>query len=236
MQLGSANTTDKSTLRGLARFYAGDMSSSRFSDSDADALINRALYVITTKILSWSDEWELQGNTATADLVADQRIYSFPSDILKIEKVQAKVDGSNWIELEGFSPEEETVPMSSESDITDHFSNVYKGAFYETRRDHIKIYSGSISGVTGGLKIWYTEEPRALSNSTDSPRIIESAQEFLPLYAAWTWTLAKGDNERSNALRQELVQVENVVKEFYQERQEQQTLEVTAELTATDYS
>lgn len=89
------------------------------------------------------------------NLVANQREYPLHSDILsRIKRVEAKLDGSGYIKLYEFDLPQHTYPISTEADIVAHFDNTEGNAFFDMMRNSIWIYSGTISSVTDGLKIW----------------------------------------------------------------------------------
>jgi len=89
------------------------------------------------------------------DLVADQREYPLHSDLLsRIKRVEAKLDASSYIKLYEFDLPQHQDPISTEADITAHFGNDEKEAFFDIMRTAIWIYSGTITAVTDGLKIW----------------------------------------------------------------------------------
>lgn len=123
---------------------------------------------------------------ATTDLVADQREYSLPSDMLaSIKIVEAKIDGTNWKRLEEFdlnsyriSQQDSQKPYNvldfdvgfsnattDEDSIQANFSDDYP--VFEITRNSIKLYTESaITAVTGGLKIHYTLYPANIGDFT----------------------------------------------------------------------
>lgn len=89
------------------------------------------------------------------NLVANQREYPLHSDLLsRIKRVEAKLDGTNFIKLYEFDLPQHSYPISTEADITAHFGNEEGNAFFDIMRNSIWIYSGTITNVTAGLKIW----------------------------------------------------------------------------------
>ena len=89
------------------------------------------------------------------ELSANQREYPLHSDLLsRIKRVEAKLDGTNFIKLYEFDLPQHTYPISTEEDITAHFGNEEGNAFFDIMRNSIWIYSGTITNVTAGLKIW----------------------------------------------------------------------------------
>lgn len=89
------------------------------------------------------------------NLVANQREYPLHTDMLsRIKRVEAKLDGTNFVKLYEFDLPEHKYPISTETDITAHFDNQEGTAFYDIMRNSIWIYSGTITNVTSGLRIW----------------------------------------------------------------------------------
>lgn len=100
----------------------------------------------------------------TANLVANQREYPLPQDILnRIERVEAKLDGTNFIKLEVLDQSQYS-EVSDETTIINSFSNGKGGAFYDIIRSSIYLYSGTITSVTNGLKIWANAYPPDISS------------------------------------------------------------------------
>lgn len=89
------------------------------------------------------------------NLVANQREYPLHTDLLsRIKRVEAKLDGTNFVKLHEFDLPQHTYPISTEADIVAHFANTEGDAFFDIMRGSIWIYSGTITAVTAGLKIW----------------------------------------------------------------------------------
>lgn len=100
-------------------------------------------------------------------LVADQRDYAFPSDILsRIKRIEAKLDGTNWLKLDEIDLTSINAPVSTEANITYYFSNLDGGCFYDLLRKSIYLYSGTITSVTDGLRLWCNTWPTAVTDLT----------------------------------------------------------------------
>ena len=109
--------------------------------------MTRWAHLITEEIQDAQDDWDFQGETATANLVANQREYSFPTDILKIKRIDLKIDGSNWTPVVWLDESEVVTSIASETDITEKFNNtepaisLFDKSFF--------VFSGTIAAVTG---------------------------------------------------------------------------------------
>jgi len=94
------------------------------------------------------------------NLVATQREYPMHSTILsRIKRVEAKLDGTNWLKLNEFDLTVHQQPVTPESNITYNFSNEEGHAFYDIMRKSIFLYSGTITSVASGLRIWVNTWP-----------------------------------------------------------------------------
>ncbi|RMD71946.1 MAG: hypothetical protein D6822_02185 [Cyanobacteria bacterium J149] len=148
--------------------YKTRTNSTTFPDDELLAFMNSRLEEIAQDILKADENILLIPQTG--NLVADQREYALPSDMLsRISRVEAKLDGSEWIKLEelDFSDYDESM---SESEIVNNFSNNEGEAFFVILRKSIYILSGTITDVTDGLKVWahtYPSKITDLSSTTD---------------------------------------------------------------------
>ena len=139
--------------------------STTFSDADIVILMRQRQDEIAQAILKTDEDILLI--PLTTSLVADQRDYPFPTTILsRIKRVEAKLDGTNFIKLEELDITQLKVPIATETDITNNFTNLEGGAFFDLLRKSIYIYSGSITAVTDGLKLWCDTWPTAVTDLT----------------------------------------------------------------------
>ena len=127
--------------------------SSTFTDADLITLSNVVKDRLVFRALEADEDLFLV--PTYLDLVADQREYPLHSDIMsRIKRVEAKLDASNFVKLYEFDlPSYEGV-ISTEADIVENFGNGDNEAFFDMMRTAIWIYSGTITSVTDGLKIW----------------------------------------------------------------------------------
>jgi hypothetical protein len=103
------------------------------------------------------------------DLKADQREYPLLSTILsRIKRVEAKLDGTNWLKLFEFDLTSYKNPVTPESNITYNFSNDQGSASFDMMRKSIIVYSGTITEVTDGLRIWVNTWPEDISDMTST--------------------------------------------------------------------
>jgi hypothetical protein len=105
------------------------------------------------------------------DLVASttQREYPLHSNILsRIKRVEAALDGTNYIKLYSFDLLDHDKPVTGESNITSRFGNNEGEAFYDIMRKSIWIYSGTITAGTSTLRIWVNTYPANMTDPTST--------------------------------------------------------------------
>lgn len=175
-----------------------------FSAALIKRYINEGYKYAAMVVLSAMDQWDFQGQISTANLVANQREYVFPSNLLRITRIEAKFDGTNWVKLQKLQENTARMPLSSETDITNSFSSVSGGAFFKDFDRSFWIYSGTISSVTSGLKVWYQEDITELSSDADVPVLEPAFHRALSLYAAKVWAAKHEDTRLLNSIREEL--------------------------------
>jgi len=136
--------------------------SSTFTDADMLMLMNIHKDDLATEIIKANEDYF--GTPETADLVAGQRQYPFPDDMLnQVKHVEAKLDGTNQIPLAEFDLTGYQ-RSTDETTITNLFSNTEGNAYFDIFSNSIWIYSGTITSVSAGLKIWSYQWPAKFTN------------------------------------------------------------------------
>ena len=100
---------------------------------------------------------------------ATQREYPLSANLLsRISRVEAALDGTNYIKLEEIDLQDIHVPITTEANITKYFTNTEGEAFYDISRNAITIYSGTITAGTNTLRIWQNTWPADATDMTSS--------------------------------------------------------------------
>ncbi len=149
--------------------YNTRTNSTTFTDADILLLMEVRQYEIAGAILKADEDILLIPQVDS--LEANQREYALPSDILVgISRVEIKLDGTNWLYIEEIDLTDIKDPTVTEANITSLFDNSEGNAFYDIKRKALYIYSGTITSVTDGLKVWINTYPSVittLGGSTD---------------------------------------------------------------------
>lgn len=153
----------------LIRYYT-QTNSSTLPDSDIVLLANAVKDNDFAPAITEVNE-DLFGVLSTRDLVASdssdvtKREYSLPEDIIKMKYVEALLDGSTWLPLTELDLNVYK-RSTDETTIIENFANEDKRAFYDLFRGSLWIYSGTLTAVTAGLKLWYIAFPADIDAST----------------------------------------------------------------------
>jgi len=175
------------------------------------------------------DGWDFEGETATASLVASQQEYVFPSDILKIKRIEITYDGTNWYKVKFFDVND----IDSATDTTTISSNFQTTAPYADIHDSsVFLYPIPTANSTNGLKIWYENEVTELSADTDEPTIPEAYQKGLCYGAATDYFDKEMDTRKSSYMEKKMEKDLFRMKDFVNRRN--QDREYTIEQNIVD--
>lgn len=224
--------------------FLTNTTSTEYSDTDKHANVTRWAHLFTTEVKDSIDGWDYQYETATTNLVANQREYIFPSNLLTIKKVQLKLDGTNWKDATFFDPQETGAPIASETNITDKFSN--DSPVIDIGDRSMFIYSGTITDVTAGIKIWYTEENvgrdsslddiTSFSDDNDTPNIAESFQRGLIYGACYDYFSKYEMDAQADRMKGRLEGIISRMKTFYGQRVQGRIFAIQSATGLEDYS
>lgn len=111
------------------------------------------------------DDWDFNGEVATSNLVAGQREYVFPDDLLKVKRVEVQLNGQ-WVKSTPIDVNELNV-ATDDASILNNFSNT--NPKHDLMDNSLFLYPAPTANVTGGIKIYYEPLPAHLVEVTDSP-------------------------------------------------------------------
>ena len=148
--------------------YNTKTNSTTFTNTDMLPLVNVYIKEIAAKIVELNLGYFLI--PATFSLVANQREYGFPDEMLsRMQKLEIKFSSSDSRFPAQFIKDYRG--SETESEIVKSYSNEPDGFAYTIRRRAVLILSGTISAVTSGGRLWYHQYPAALANLTGSTEL-----------------------------------------------------------------
>jgi len=183
-----------------------------YPTADITRNINKWYQELIADVLLSMDEWDVQGDIATASLVAAQQEYNWPADLLRIKRVEVTYNGSTWTRVYPIDVQEIGKTISTTGLIANSF-NIGEPR-YDTHDNSLFLYPVPTANSTNGLKIWYEKEVTELSGNTDEPNIAEPFQRLLSIGAAYDYATKKG-LPIANMLLQKLETGRIKMREYY---------------------
>jgi len=201
-----------STIQAKVRYLLGDISSDNYSDTNLNRSINDGIHHATSVAITSSGQWEVNGEIATTDLVASQKEYVFPTDLVRLTKIEVNTPNgtTTW----------DTANIKNEKMRT--MSNFVTDS---TGQNTVYLFDNSIffeeapgSAVTAGLKVWYSKESTELSSASDEPTLPEHLHMYLVYWACVEYSLRISDEKMINTYTNLQLKKENEIKEYYTNR------------------
>jgi len=187
-----------SSLQTLLRDITNTDSTS-YSDASTYNHLTAAALFLNGEYLKAAIDWDFQGTTSTANIVAstaiENRYYSFPTNFLKLKGIDLKADGTNWYPCSYLDLAEALPYLGEEADVVKNFTNTQP--YYTISGNKIVILSGTLTAVTAGIRYYFAESIvgkdtdgdsiTAFSAGTDIPSLPEPWQMGLVYFAAKLW-------------------------------------------------
>lgn len=229
------NASSSSGLRNWTRFIT-NTNTTTYTNADLDASLNMYNQLFVTEILDAMDGWDFQGETATADLVAGQQEYIFPSDILRIKRIEVSYNGTMWQRAEQFDINQRRAATDPTS-ITRDFSSYQPYA--DMYDNSIFLYPVPDTNVAGGIKIWYEKQVPELSADLDEPVFTSTFHKGL-CYGAAKDYFQKYIEKNGNVAKMQQAEKDMGdylfrMKEFYRKKTPDFNYKVTPNCTNYDY-
>lgn len=141
-----------------------------FTDADILLLANAHKNDIVARALQADEDIFLMD--MTRNLEAGVRDYSFPDDAMpRLKRVECNFTGGStegsWIPLNELDLTKYK-RGTDEATILANFANEKGKCFYDIYRKMLRIYSGAIIEVVGGLKLWMNIYPSDIANLTEA--------------------------------------------------------------------
>ncbi|MFH1052751.1 MAG: hypothetical protein V1779_17665 [bacterium] len=204
-------------LQADARYYVfGDSTNTQYGSTDLNRNINRRYEEALGIVLKANGDWQINGEISTTNLVAGQREYILPNDILKINDIYIKYESTGYYKKAGIrdpnniyqEPDQADYgyyPEIPEIDLMDNSLFVY-------------LPVTTIPDITDGLKIRYQTDLVELSGATDVPNLAEPFKRYISIGAAIDYCIANEMWNKKRELDKDLEKYEAKMLEHYSNR------------------
>ena len=178
--------------------------------------VNRWYHKAQELIIDNMNDWYFQGDYTTCDLVKDQEEYTFPSDILKLNKVEINYTGgdNDWLIARQVPIERIKYPLSNKDEVYTKTSPI----FFLPDTLSIAIRPRPDNNIAKGLKIYYQKDITELSQDTDKPSLAEPFHRILSLGASLDYVIANQILEKRNTIKSELNELLDRLVVYYSHR------------------
>lgn len=158
------------TRKGLADLVRENLKTTSLTDAVLLMYANLELVELARKINKENEDYF--GTPAVADLIAGQREYTLPADILEnfsgLEIKFKNETGYDYVWINNELDVEREQRPTDEAYIASHFGYNQNNTAIDIYRNSLWIYSGTLTDtVEDGLKLWYFSEPDALPDATN---------------------------------------------------------------------
>jgi len=203
------------TLRSKTRFLLGELSTTQYSNTNLDRSLNDYYHQAVEVALKASGQWEINGEIATTDIVANQQEYQLPISLISLKKVEANFTNETfgWQQLNIYDLRDRSETSNDNAQAAT--TNIENCDLYDTS---IFLQYKPLSNVTAGLKIYYSSEPTELSNDSDEPGLPESLQTYLVYGACIDYALRTENDSDYNKYIGLLIKKEDEIKSHYSNR------------------
>lgn len=152
--------------------------------------LDRFIYLATSADNKWQfdDTNHTNAPVATADIVADQKDYTFSDEFLIVTRLETKDTSGNW----------RVLPQIDERETSTAYEELQKTSAtptsYDVRGKQIYLFPPSDTNVTGGLRVFFQRKPSYMDSgdTVKEPGIPLQFHEYLILYASHVYAQAKG--------------------------------------------
>lgn len=185
-------------------YFLTNTTSATYPDSDLLASINEWYRIVATWIWASSSSWEFDDSNQTtlpiaiSALVANQAVYSLPSDAFDIERVEIQDESGNWHLLERIDKSQVGVALNQ------LYSTPGIPLAYDISGRTLTLYPVPSYSREDALKVYVSRQVRPLANDTDEPGFDQRFHRLIALGAALDWAIAYQDNQLAQQLRAEI--------------------------------
>ena len=195
-------------------WFQTNTGSATYSVDDVNKQINKYLGILITEVMSQMDDWEFTGEIATADLSANQYEYPFPSDILKIKRLEVKDSNGNYYTA---SRTDAAVWANDFETLLDDQPS--SRPLYDLLENSLIIIPKPTTDITKGLRLWYEKAAVALTASADTTPFRQEFNYLLSYGATLEWLKKYGTDEiKYKRIYTDYIRGVEKLKNFYAKR------------------
>ena len=200
-------------IRSKVRYLLGELSSTNYSDTNLNRALNDYYHKAIAMALSENGQWEVNGEVATTNIVADQKEYLLPSDLLSLKRIEVNFTGgtNDWSVANIVDMRNKPGAISNDTaDGTSPKIRIFDNSLF--------LEDNPASNSTNGLKVFYSKESTELSSDSDEPNLPEHLQTYLMHGACLDYALRTSDDKGYKIYSELLFKDEVNIRTYYTSR------------------
>lgn len=235
MAPGSASSVALNELLGFTRFCAGTLDNvGAFSDAQILALLNQKQKELQTFILSkvindWKENTVEGIGVGLINLIKAQNYYTFPTDMLTLDRVEINYTGQDNDWSLGIIRPEQSIEVGL-NNTAQNSALVGSNAHPVVWARNGKIYIDPIpyQAVTGGMKVYCSIIVTDLAVGGSAPVFVSAFHDIIARMAALEWLASKDKPNKFKTLYQITEQRKADMVDFYLSREQDGRRTMTA--------
>lgn len=228
--------SDTSANQGIVQdvHFLCNTNSTSYTTNDIVRNATRWIYRAVTWVLEASQDWAFDDRNltthpeVTATLVAGQKDYSLPTDILKLQAVFVKNASGDYVKLRPITEHDVEV------DLDELFASDGLPQYYELKGGSVFLYPAPAAAsvtTSAGIKLSISREIDVFTSAdtTQETPLAEPFERIASMGASYDYLIVNGPMDRAQSLRAEIEAMKKDMSTFYSSRDKnQKTNMVTA--------
>ncbi len=175
----------------------GGISITEYSAANQKIALNNYYNDFIITAIMADNTWNVQGEVSTANIVANQREYLFPTDLLTIKSIEANLTSgaaeNKWTKLRIVDLRNISGALTNQEDATDTIESALEVRLYDESLFFNWLPKNS---VTNGLKVYYSKESTDLSADSDLANLPNFLHMGMVFGAALDYAIETEQNTR----------------------------------------
>lgn len=169
-----------------------------YPNTDLNRNINRWYRRTIGWVFAAMGKWSATEDFAYTDSVIGQTEYPFPTNLLRLNRIEFKYDASGQYVLgKGFHEKQVTAGLGDNTLLGSSTADPY----YRLGDNSMFIYPAFTAVVPAGIRIEFEKDVTDLSSGTDIPDLLSVVHQILSVGAAYDFALAKEMRLKAEELR-----------------------------------
>jgi hypothetical protein len=198
----------------------GNISTTEYSQANQKIALNNHYHDFIIEAVMADQNWNVQGEIATASIVANQVEYLCPLDLLTIKSIEANLTSgaaeNEWTKLKIVDLRSISGALTNQQDAADTIDYAHEVRLYDESMFFNWLPENS---VTNGLKIYYSKEATDLDGDSDKANLPNFLHMGMVYGAALDYAIETEQNRRIGTFKTLLDEKLRECRKYYSKRE-----------------